>query len=254
MPSKPTPSNSAQAHYDQLLAEHYDWMFSTSLELKVADQHALLNEIAGRASDDDLAVDLGCGSGFQSLALARLGYRVLALDTSLTLLATLSTRIASHNITIRQADIRNLNDYAAPGSASLVVCMGDTLPHLSTREEVAELLGSVARALKPRGLFVTTYRDLSGRTLQGLDRFIPVRGDDGRTMICFLEQSGPDTVVVSDLIYSRDNSGHWALQKSSYQKLRLSPEWVRRQIEAAGLSIVLQRAGGMVTLAAAKTS
>jgi SAM-dependent methyltransferase len=187
------------------------------------------------------------------LALARLGYRVLALDTSRSLLATLAARIESHNITIRQADIRNLDDYLAPATASLVVCMGDTLTHLANRQEVVDSLQSVARALKPRGLFVATYRDLSGPELQGLDRFIPVRGDDGRAMICFLEYSSPETVVVNDLIYVRDGGGLWALHKSSYQKLRLSPGWVRGRIESAGLSIVLQRAGGMVTLAAVKT-
>ena len=91
MPSKVIPFSSAQAHYDQLLAEHYDWMFGMSLEVKVAEQQALLNEIAGRAGNDDLAVDLGCGSGFQSLALSSLGYRVVALDTSRRLLDMLAT-------------------------------------------------------------------------------------------------------------------------------------------------------------------
>src|SRR5215472_11555904 len=118
-------SRGTRGHYDQLLAEHYDWMFGTSLELKVAEQRALLNEIAGRAGKDDLAVDLGCGSGFQSLALSSLGYRVLALDTSQRLLATLAGRIDSQHITIRQTDIRNLDECVAPATASLVVCMGD---------------------------------------------------------------------------------------------------------------------------------
>jgi SAM-dependent methyltransferase len=248
------PPSDVQAHYDQLLAQHYDWMFGTSLEHKVAEQQALLNEIAGAAVDKGLAVDLGCGSGFQSLALARLGYRVLALDTSQKLLTTLRTRIESHNITIRQADIRSLGDHVGPGTASLVVCMGDTLTHLSNRQEVDDLLQAVARALKPRGLFVATYRDLSGTALEGLDRFIPVRAEDGRTMICFLEYTSSEDVVVNDLIYVRGGDGLWTLHRSSYQKLRLSAEWVRGRIEATGLSIVLQRAGAMVTLAAMKAA
>jgi SAM-dependent methyltransferase len=253
MKSQVFPPSSAPAHYDQLLAEHYDWMFGMSVERKVAEQRALLNEIAGRAGSDDLAVDLGCGSGFQSLALSGLGYRVLALDISDMLLATLAARIEARSITIRRGDIRNLDDYVAPASVSLAVCMGDTVTHLASHQEADALFQSVARALKPRGLFVATYRDLSGRELQGLDRFIPIRGDDGRTMICFLEYNSPETVVVNDLIYIRDADGLWALHKSNYQKLRLSLEWVRRRLEAAGLSIVLQRTDGIVTLAAVKT-
>jgi SAM-dependent methyltransferase len=246
-------TSSTQAHYDNLLAEHYDWAFGTPFELKVAEQKALLEGIAGSAGSDDLAVDLGCGSGLQSLALSELGYRVLAVDISDKLLARLAARIGSRSISIRRGDIRNLHDHVAPATVSLAVCMGDTLTHLASRCEVAALLQSVARALKPGGLFVATYRDLSGPELLGLDRFIPIRGDDGRVMTCFLEYRSPETVVVNDLIHVRDGAGHWALQKSSYQKLRLSLEWVRVQLEAAGLSIVAQRTGPMVTLAAVRT-
>lgn len=252
MESRVFSPGDSQAHYERLLAPHYDWMFGAPIERKVAEQQALLHEIAGRASGDDLAVDLGCGSGFQSLALSELGYRVLALDISDTLLATLAARIGSRSITIRRGDIRQLDDYVAPASVRLAVCMGDTLTHLSSHQEVDALFQSVARALKPRGLFVATYRDLSGRELQGLDRFLPIRGDDGRTMICFLEYESAETVVVNDLIYVREADGHWALHKSRYQKLRLSLEWVRGRIEAAGLSVVLQRTGGIVTLAATR--
>jgi transcriptional regulator with AAA-type ATPase domain len=59
-------------------------------------------------------------------------------------------------------------------------CMGDTLTHLSSRSEVSNLFQSVARALKPGGRFVVTYRDLASVELLGLDRFIPVRSDDHR--------------------------------------------------------------------------
>ena len=54
-----------QDHYDNLLAEHYDWMFGDSFELKVAEQKALLNQVARAPRRGELAVDLGCGSGFQ---------------------------------------------------------------------------------------------------------------------------------------------------------------------------------------------
>lgn len=143
-PSTAVPSG-VRTHYDGLLAEHYDWMFGTSLERRVAEQQALLEKIAGRAAAGEFAVDLGCGSGLQSLALSNLGYRVLALDISERLLATLAARKAP-DITTRLADIRDLDDYVAPATASLVVCMGDTLTHLPTRQDVAGLLQSVAGA------------------------------------------------------------------------------------------------------------
>jgi len=245
--------NTPKAHYDGLMAEHYDWMFGAPLELKVAEQKALLGELAGWAHAGQLAIDLGCGSGFQSLALHELGYEVLALDISEKLLGKLAERVEATGVITRLGDIRKLDDHVAAASAQIVVCMGDTLTHLSSRREVRQLFRSVARALKPGGLFVVEYRDLAGSELLGLERFISIRGDDERVMTCFLEYSSPDTVVVNDLVQVRGDSGQWSLHKSSYRKLRLPLEWVRKELGAAGLGIALLRTGPMATLAAVRS-
>jgi len=244
--------NTSKAHYDNLLAEHYDWMFGATFEQKVAEQKALLRQVTGETPGGDFAVDLGCGSGFQSVALQELGYRVLALDDSEKLLGRLAARVDARNVTTRLADIRNLDDYVAAASADVVVCMGDTLTHLTSRQEVCALFRSATRALKPGGAFVVSYRDLAGSELRGLERFISVRGDDERVMTCFLEYHDPETVVVNDLVQIRRDDGQWALHKSSYQKLRLPIAWVREHLLAAGLVIVVSRTGPMVTLAAVK--
>jgi SAM-dependent methyltransferase len=243
--------SSVKEHYSNLLAEHYDWMFGVPFEAKVAEQKLLLEELARTAAGGGLAVDLGCGSGFQSVALHELGYRVIAVDTCDKLLGDLAARGAAGGITTRQADLRELSSLVVPGTIDVAVCMGDTLTHLSSPSEVSSLFRSVARALKPDGRFVLTYRDLT-EELQGLDRFIPVRGDERRVMTCFLEYESSETVVVHDLVNIRDADGHWALHKGSYRKLRLSRDWVCNELVGAGLSIITQRPGRLVAIAAAK--
>jgi SAM-dependent methyltransferase len=245
--------STVKAHYDDLLAEHYDWMFGVPFDAKVAEQKAVLREfVTAAGSNAGLAVDLGCGSGFQAVALAELGCQVLAVDVSEKLLQQLGTRIASRNITTRRADLLSLDSLVAADSASTVVCMGDTLTHLTSRNEVSGLFGAVSRALMPGGQFIVTYRDLANGELRGLDRFIPVRGDEQRVMTCFLEYESPDTVVVHDLINVLEQDGNWTLHKSSYRKLRLAIDWVREQLIAAGFSITLLRPGRLVTIAATK--
>ncbi|MDP9087417.1 MAG: class I SAM-dependent methyltransferase [Pseudomonadota bacterium] len=245
--------STVKAHYDNLLAEHYDWMFGVPFDAKVAEQKTLLQELVDTTLlRGGLAADLGCGSGFQSVALADLGCQVLAIDTSEKLLKELLARIASRDITTKHADLLGLDCIVDPASVSIVVCMGDTLPHLRSRDEVSELFRSVHRALKPGGQFVVTYRDLSVGELQGLDRFIPIRGDDRRVMTCFLEYEGPGSVVVHDLVNIRDGNGNWTLRKSSYRKLRLPAYWVFKELDAAGLSVVTTRPGQLITIAATK--
>jgi SAM-dependent methyltransferase len=244
--------SSAQEHYENLLADHYEWMFGLPFEAKVAEQKAILDEFGGPDVFGGLAVDLGCGSGFQCIALSDRGYKVIAIDTSEKLLRNLSTRIGSRNILPKHADLRDLDSLVGPASVEIAVCMGDTLTHLSTRSEVSKLFRSVARALKPGGRFVATYRDLATDELFGLERFIPIRSDDRRVMICFLEYETAETVVVHDLINLRDDNGNWTLEKSSYKKLRLPARWVAAELRAVGFSISQLSEGRMVIIAATR--
>jgi SAM-dependent methyltransferase len=243
---------SAQEHYENLLADHYEWMFGLPFEAKVAEQKAILDEFGGPDVSGGLAVDLGCGSGFQCIALSDRGYKVIGIDTSEKLLRNLSTRIGSRNIVPKHADLRDLDSLVGPATVEIAVCMGDTLTHLSSRSEVSKLFQSVARALKPGGRFVATYRDLARAELLGLERFIPIRSDNHRVMICFLEYETAETVVVHDLINLRDDNGNWTLHKSSYKKLRLPAQWVTAELLAAGLSISGFSEGRMVTIAATR--
>jgi len=242
----------AQEHYENLLADHYEWMFGLPFEAKVAEQKTILDEFAGPAVTGGLAVDLGCGSGFQTVALSDRGYKVLAIDTSAKLLHHLSARVGSRNIVTKHADLRELDSLVSPASVDIAVCMGDTLTHLSSRSEVSNLFQSVVRAIKPGGRFVVTYRDLASVELLGLDRFIHVRSDDRRVMTCFLEYEALETVVVHDLINLREGDGNWTLHKSSYKKLRLPVRWVIAELLASGLSISERSEGRMVTIAATR--
>lgn len=248
-PSKP---GTAQEHYENLLADHYEWMFGLPFEAKVEEQRVILDEFLGQDLAGGLAVDIGCGPGYQSIALSERGYKVLAIDTSEKLLRNLSARVGPRNIVAKHADLRELDTLVDRASVDIAVCMGDTLTHLSSRPEVSHLFRSVARALKPGGRFVATYRDLASVELFGLDRFIPVRSDDRGVMTCFLEYETPETVVVHDLVNLRGDDGNWTFHKSSYRKLRLPAKWVMAELSASGLLISRQSEGRMVTIAATR--
>ena len=81
-----------------------------------------------------------------------------------------------------------------------------------------------------------------GRDLRGTDRFIPVRSDDEKIMICFLDAADPDVVEVHDIVHTRTDRG-WVMTASSYPKLRLAPARVRDQLAASGLEVVHHELG-----------
>lgn len=196
------------------------------------------------------AVDLGAGTGFQSIPLAKLGYNVTAIDQSQSLLQAMLDAADALPIKAVCDDIMRFTQYC-PQPVELVVCMGDTLPHLTSRGDVAKLLEAVTTRLEPDGCCILMFRDLNEPRM-GLDRFINVRSDLERIFTCFLEY-GPERVQVHDLIHERQDNT-WVLHKGSYSKLRLDPQWVSKLLVKGGLRInkTLQDAG-MVTIVAKKS-
>lgn len=226
---------SAIEHYETLLADHYTWM-SGGFAAKVAVQLALFNRLGVRPGSTAEAVDLGCGPGFQSLALEQLGFAVTSIDANAQMLRELDEHAKGKRIRTVQHDLAQLGACSAlPAQVDYAICMGDTLIHLPSQEAVLDLFEQVHRILVPGGCLLLGFRDLS-QELVGVDRFIPVRSDDERVMTCFLEYEEEDRVIVTDLIYQRQVDG-WKLLKSAYRKLRLSPAWVRAELEVRGFVI-----------------
>jgi SAM-dependent methyltransferase len=220
-------------HYQRLLADCYSWMFG-DFEERVERERAFLDRHGLRApSPRAVALDLGAGSGHQSVALARLGWRVRAIDTSARLLAELLQRTEGFDVVAVEDDLSHFARHL-DGAAGVIVCMGDTLTHLPSAESVRRLFAGARAALAPGGALVLTYRDLS-RALDGTERFIPVRADDDRILTCFLEYL-PGQVRVHDLLYRRSADG-WRLEKSWYPKLRLAQADVERWLADAGFML-----------------
>lgn len=246
----------ATDHYDRLLAEHYTWMLGDDVPALAASQEQLLTSLGvAPLAAVTTAVDLGCGPGQQSLALAALGFTpVIAVDTSRTLLDELDAYAGSRSaITTVEADIRTvLPEATRPGGAAAVVCMGDTLTHLPARADATALLADVQRSLAPGGRLVVTYRDLT-QSLSGTHRFIPVRSSSDRILTCFLEYADDDTVTVHDIVHTRSGDT-WTQRVSSYPKLRIPTDWLAAECGWAGLAVEHSATGerGMHVLVAAK--
>lgn len=231
---------SVQEHYDDLLAEHYTWMLGGDIEQAARGQRILLDQLGSRPAGHaggSVAVDVGCGSGAQTLALADMGFEtVLGVDSNSALLAELAGHAAGRPaVRTVHGDALDVLADLAPDSVDVVVCMGDTVLHLPTKQAVIGLVTGAATALRSGGSLVLTYRDLTV-ALEGVERLIPVRSTADQIMLCFLDYQGADTVAVHDVIYTRTGSG-WEVHKSSYPKLRLDPAWLVDQLDAAGLRV-----------------
>ena len=222
-----------KAHYDSHLADVYSWMAGDFRE-KVNQTREFFIKNNIKPSSTHSTIDLGSGHGIQSAALAEIGFDVTAVDFSEKLLLELKQNTANKVKTIN-GDITEFI-YPMENKPELIVCMGDTLTHLPSINEVNRLIGNAAENLHINGRFVLSYRDLS-RELTGTSRFIPVKSDNTLILSCFLEYFD-SYVNVNDILHEKIND-KWEMKVGSYPKLKIPVNGITDIIQSFGLSVTL---------------
>ncbi|MBP7902118.1 MAG: class I SAM-dependent methyltransferase [Spirochaetes bacterium] len=206
-------NSNVSSHYENHLAAYYT-RISGGFDNKCKDQAAFFEKYKIYPSSSGIAIDLGSGSGFQSVPLAGKGFSVYAVDFSRILLDELLKNSINLDVKIIESDICNYSSYSGL-KPELIVCMGDTLTHLPDTDEVSSLIQNAYNELTDGGKLVLTFRDYSN-PLTGSMRFIPVASGDDFIFTCFLDYAG-DYVYVYDIVHERVNSA-WIQKVSSYRK------------------------------------
>jgi SAM-dependent methyltransferase len=230
-------------HYHILLARRYSWIYG-GFEEKATEHAELFASLGVKPIQSGIAIDLGSGSGFQAVPLARAGFHVHAVDLSHELLDELATHAAGLPIDTHEQDLAGFMS-SFDGKADLIVCMGDTLTHLESPARVHDLIRMCAEKTEPGGMLILSFRDYT-IPLAGDDRFIHVRSDDNTIFTCFVEYFD-GYVEVYDLLHERNDS-EWIRTISHYRKLRLSIDMIEKTMRENGYSTERDFARGMITL------
>ncbi len=235
-------------HYENHLASYYDWIYG-GFENKIDENMAFFNKNNIIPHLSKVAIDLGAGSGFQTIPLAKKGFKVFSVDFSEKLLNELIIRKNNLDITIINSNILDFSGYQN-NNPELIVCMGDTLTHLESVDDVKLLLNNCRLQLMDGGILILTFRDLT-HELTGINRFIPLRNDENKIFTCFLEYY-PEYVNVYDIVNERVND-RWSQKISYYKKIKISPEDIKTSLEELNFKIKLYEIDkGLVTVIAGK--
>ncbi|MBP5670292.1 MAG: methyltransferase domain-containing protein [Lachnospiraceae bacterium] len=192
------------------------------------------------ASERDLIVDLGCGTGTLTELLAKDGFDCIGVDNSEAMLAKAMEKKEENGSEILYLlqDMRELSLYSTVGT---VVSVCDSLNYLLEEEELLQVFSLVNNYLYPRGLFIFDfntdykYREVIGDAVIAENRedcsfiwenfYDPEEGINEYDLTMFLKREGELFERVSETHFQR-----------GYEAAR-----IEELLKKAGLEVVLLR-------------
>ena len=173
----------ASQFYDNL-AEDYDAM--TGFEKRFIHEKPFFNLLMQRFGITT-ALDAGAGTGFHSLLLGQLGVHMTAMDASSKMLEHVKAHAKDLRIKI---DLVKSNFHDLPHTLDkkfdAVLCMGNSLPHLLTSEELIQSLKNFSAVLRPGGVLFVQLLNYA-RILSSRERIQSVKEAGGVTFVRFYE-------------------------------------------------------------------
>lgn len=218
---------STSTFYDKLSID-YDTM--TGFEKRFVHERPFFNMLLERYSIRT-ALDAGAGTGFHSLLMAELGVEMTAIDVSKKMLERVKehAKVRHLKIDIAQSSFEDLPD-RVHRKFDAVLCMGNSLPHLSTKGDVEHSLKNFATVLHSGGILFLQILNYN-RILANRERVQSVKELGGVTFVRFYEFHS-DHVIFNILKLKKENGQ--PLQELESVRLRpiLKEELVRVLFEA----------------------
>ena len=222
-----------------VLARRYDEVYGLWRELLSPARDEILRAHGVRAGT---VLDVGCGSGWQSLELARRGATVVAVDPVAAFLRPLRgvARRERLPLDVRRGGVLALP--VRPGEAfDLALATFDVLNHLERHEELAPALASIARALRPGGHLLF---DLNNpQTVEGFPDHHRVTHLEGGGLSAERGSFDPATrvgTVTRDWFLPEPASpGRYRRFRELYREIAWPEGAVRRALRSAGLTVRL---------------
>lgn len=189
------------------------------------------------ASERNLVVDLGCGTGTLTELLYRKGYDMIGIDNSAEMLDIAMEKRArsGSEILYLQQDMCELELYSTVGT---VISVCDCLNYLLEEEDLAEVFRLVNNYLYPGGLFlfdfntVYKYRRVIGDTVIAENR-------ENCSFIWENYYHEDEEINEYDLtVFVQEEGEHFRRFTENHFQRGYTPETMCRLVEGAGMQVI----------------
>jgi glycine/sarcosine N-methyltransferase len=149
-------------------------------------------------------LDAGCGTGFHSVILDKCGCTVTSVDVSEKMLKQLKINAAKYSVSVKviKSDFLGLKT-RTDDKYDAVFCLGNSLPHLLTLENIKQSLDSFYSVLKKDGKIFLQILNYD-KILSQKSRIQNIREVDSKTFIRFYNYT---KLLIEFNIMTIDKSG-----------------------------------------------
>lgn len=179
---------------------------------------------ASPASRDVL--DAACGTGMHAIALAKLGLNVCGADLSEAMIDRSRVNAKTEIVSVRfeAVGFGNLAAAFGAGSFDALLCLGNSLPHVTTKRALQETLADFARCLRSGGKLLLQSRNFDAVMTTRQRWMEPQTFSDAEHEWLFnrFYDFEPDGLIRFNMAtYKRPVGGDWSVEITS---TRLMPQ------------------------------
>ena len=238
--------------YDDFSADYdrfVDWPARLAVELPFIERQ--LQAVGARR-----VLDAACGTGVHAIALAQRGYQVAGADLSAGMIERARANAAAAGVGVRLVVAgfgelsathtpalslggRGEEALSAPGGFDAVLCLGNSLPHLLTPEDLAAALADFVACLRPGGLVLAQNRNFDALVARHERWMEPQSRREGQAEWLFLRfyDFEPDGLLTFNLVtLRREGVGGWSQRVTSSRLRPLVQKDLTEALGAAGFA------------------
>ncbi len=149
-------------------------------------------------------IDAGCASGELSVKLAKKGYNVIGVDLDSEMIDIAKSNSENlKNLSFRSGSISNLSEIVPENNFDMILCWGNTIPHLKNDEEIKKFIHASYDKLIQNGVISIQLLN-HGKILKEGIMNLPVKETAEYIFKREFEFPGPDVIKFNAKIILKD--------------------------------------------------
>lgn len=217
-------------------ARYYDELTANIDYRKRAEYfHAIISKF--KKTKNNILLDLACGTGSISEAMAALGYDVIGVDSSEEMLGIAMEKKFRSGLPVQYLcqDMRRIDMF---GTVDVTVCALDSINHLGSLDDVRKVFEGVSLFAEPQGLFIFDVNTLYKHRNILADNTFTYETDN---VYCIWENSlNPcnNEVKMQLEFFEKLDNGLYARSSDSFSENAYSEDELEKLLGEAGFAIL----------------